>query len=411
MVLGVHRTTIGGMMRKILMCLILSLMFCCIAYAQRSSWNQGDLKMYGHSIDGDSTNGLNFDPDADATNEIVMNADGTITVLQVTYTGTDGNNGDVLTTDGAGTLSFSASIAGGAFTTTTDGAYLSCTLTMDGNISIDGNLTIGYCSLRDNAGGDLEYSEDGGGTWTDIGQGYTTISESGDVLHVANDLSAADDVTVGNVLHAPVILTTLDGDAGTNLDDYLAANLSPSGLYIDTADDGVKTVSRLQAGVSGIDLGANSDLSATNVWMDRFFCSELDMEGDLIVQGDTTLVDLTATGVSAIGINELSISGSVTLTAAHCRGTVVYCDGAATAILPTVSAGDSATFCTIGAVAISVDPNANDQIVLDGTVLDDGDKITNTSTSGDIAVLTYFPDNDGDGGSWYASTNSWTDGG
>jgi len=38
--------------------------------------------------------------------------------------------------------------------------------------------------------------------------------------------------------------------------------------------------------------------------------------------------------------------------------------------------------------------------------LDDGDKITNTSTAGDIAVLTYYS---ADG--WHASTNTWTDGG
>ena len=61
---------------------------------------------------------------------------------------------------------------------------------------------------------------------------------------------------------------------------------------------------------------------------------------------------------------------------------------------------------TVGAVAVSVDANASDKIFLDGVALDDGDKITNLSTSGDVAVLTYYS---ADG--WYASTNSWTDGG
>jgi hypothetical protein len=61
---------------------------------------------------------------------------------------------------------------------------------------------------------------------------------------------------------------------------------------------------------------------------------------------------------------------------------------------------------TIGAIAVSVKPDATDLIVLEGLALDDGDKITNASLSGDIAVLTYY----GTTG-WYAATTSWTDGG
>jgi hypothetical protein len=66
----------------------------------------------------------------------------------------------------------------------------------------------------------------------------------------------------------------------------------------------------------------------------------------------------------------------------------------------------SVTIITIGDVEVSVDPDDDDKIWLDGTALDDGDKITNGSSSGDIAVLTYYS---ADG--WHASTNGWTDGG
>ena len=87
-------------------------------------------------------------------------------------------------------------------------------------------------------------------------------------------------------------------------------------------------------------------------------------------------------------------------------GGIIYVSGAATITLPAVATGMSVTVATIGAVAVSVDPNASDLIYLDGTALDDGDKITNTSTAGDLAVLTYY-----DATGWYAATNSWTDGG
>jgi len=97
------------------------------------------------------------------------------------------------------------------------------------------------------------------------------------------------------------------------------------------------------------------------------------------------------------------LSASHTLSAAECYGGVYYVDGAATLTLPAIAAGMQITVYTVGAVAISIDPNASDLIVLDGTAGGDGKKITNTSTAGDVAVLTYY----GATG-WYASTNTWT---
>jgi hypothetical protein len=95
-----------------------------------------------------------------------------------------------------------------------------------------------------------------------------------------------------------------------------------------------------------------------------------------------------------------------TLAANECYGAVYYVTGAATITLPAVQNGMSLTIVTIGAVAVSVDPNASDLIYLDGTALDDGDKITNLSTAGDIVVLTYYNTT-----GWNASSNGWTDGG
>lgn len=95
-----------------------------------------------------------------------------------------------------------------------------------------------------------------------------------------------------------------------------------------------------------------------------------------------------------------------TISAAECYGGVHYVTSAATITLPAAEAGMSVTIITVGAIAVSVDPNASDLIMLDGVALDDGDKITNLSTTGDIAVLTYY-----DATGWYAATNGWTDGG
>jgi hypothetical protein len=64
------------------------------------------------------------------------------------------------------------------------------------------------------------------------------------------------------------------------------------------------------------------------------------------------------------------------------------------------------TIITIGAVEVSVKPDGVAVIYNNGVALTGGNKITNTSTTGDMAVLTYMGT-----GKWYASTNDWIDGG
>ena len=113
----------------------------------------------------------------------------------------------------------------------------------------------------------------------------------------------------------------------------------------------------------------------------------------------------TWTATNTFPIQTGTYATTNTLTATQMRGAIIYVTGAATLTLPAVSPGDHVTVITIGAVAVSVDPNGNDKIYLDGVALDDGDKITNNSAAGNIAVITYYS---ADG--WHASTDGWTDG-
>jgi hypothetical protein len=112
---------------------------------------------------------------------------------------------------------------------------------------------------------------------------------------------------------------------------------------------------------------------------------------------DTNTVTVYTTKYSA---------GSHTLATTEVYGGVIYQTGAGTIVLPAVAAGMSVTVITIGAVAVSVDPNASEILVLDGTSLTGGHKATNLSTAGDIITLTYYA-----AGEWYAASNGWTDGG
>lgn len=120
--------------------------------------------------------------------------------------------------------------------------------------------------------------------------------------------------------------------------------------------------------------------------------------------GTTDIVDFGGQKIKTI-----TKSGNYTLgtdSANEAYGYIVYVTAAATITLPAIASGMSVTVIVDAAAAVSVKANAADKIRLDGTALDDGDKITSGGAKGDIAVLTYYS---ADG--WFAVTNSWTDGG
>ncbi len=120
---------------------------------------------------------------------------------------------------------------------------------------------------------------------------------------------------------------------------------------------------------------------------------------------DLKLNNNAVTISNGILVDEAILSTSHTLDADSCKGYVFYVTGARTITLPAAVDGMSMSFFTIGANAISIDCNGGDLFMLDGTALSDGDKITNTSTSGDAAVITYYNET-----GWYAHTNGWSDG-
>ncbi len=105
-------------------------------------------------------------------------------------------------------------------------------------------------------------------------------------------------------------------------------------------------------------------------------------------------------------VNTAGYAADQVLTAAQCYGSVIHVTAAGVMTLPAVAAGMSVTVVTVGATAVSVKPNGSEVLMLDGTALTGGHKATNTSTAGDLIVLTYYGS-----GEWYAASNAWTDGG
>lgn len=91
-------------------------------------------------------------------------------------------------------------------------------------------------------------------------------------------------------------------------------------------------------------------------------------------------------------------------------GGTVYVTSATTVTAPAVVSGMNFSVVTIGDVAVSLDVNAADKMILDGVTLADGDKATNSSKAGDTITCQYYS---ADG--WYCWSGTvlgghWTDG-
>lgn len=91
-------------------------------------------------------------------------------------------------------------------------------------------------------------------------------------------------------------------------------------------------------------------------------------------------------------------------TGANLRGGTFVANLAGTCQLPAVTAGMNFCISTLGAIALVIEPNASDNMILDGVQLDDADSATNLSTAGDLICFQYYS-----AAGWLASSNGWTD--
>jgi len=122
-------------------------------------------------------------------------------------------------------------------------------------------------------------------------------------------------------------------------------------------------------------------------------------------------VDREHLSADAQGVFTEKLAASHTLsldaTTGEGYGSVVYVTAASVVLtLPAVATGAQYTIISNTANIVTVDANASDLIILDGTALDDGDSIDSPAAAGDIVTLTYY-----DATGWFASSNTWVDGG
>jgi hypothetical protein len=118
-----------------------------------------------------------------------------------------------------------------------------------------------------------------------------------------------------------------------------------------------------------------------------------------------------ALGEAQAGLPAVSKASAGAISAAECRGQVIYVSGAGTYTLPAVSGvitGGLITVSVIGAITVSLDPDAADRIILNGVALDDGDKITSDGAAG--ATVTLHKDS-ANGWTVIGGSIGWIDGG
>ena len=262
------------------------------------------------------------------------------------------------------------------------------------------------------------------GIWTGDGtiEGDADLTFDGDNLTVDGSVSATSLVVTGLANHGLTLTNntsapTLDNNTLAVISNVLAFEDSTGTQYevftegnrptIALSDMSANSVDSDQYVDASIDTAHIADSQITNTLM-----ADNSVDSAEYVDGSIDIEHLSAAAVAAVPANKTAAYTIGTDNAKECYGGVVYVTSAAViTACDALASGMNFTVVTIGAIAVSLDTQTDDLMYLDGIALDDGDRATNTSTTGDIITCTYY-----NATGWYCASGSpdgdhWTDGG
>ncbi len=202
----------------------------------------------------------------------------------------------------------------------------------------------------------------------------------------------------------------LDDETWTFVED-----VTFNGSIISTAANGARKI--VIANNSSISPAAASMeiYPEANVWKGNVNGTErifvlLDSDGTTLTIADLVVTD-SFDGPAIVSVPKgikLATDGYTigTTKASECYGGVIYMASAGTInACDDLADGMSFTVITVGNYAVLVDPQWDDLIIRDGTTQINGQRVLNTSTTGDKAEFWYY-----DATGWYCASNGWSNG-
>ena len=193
-------------------------------------------------------------------------------------------------------------------------------------------------------------------------------------------------LTAGNLADIAIVagiaanVTTV---AGISANVTTVAGISANVTTVAGISANVTTVSGISVDVTTVS-GISADVTtvagiAANVTTVAGIASDVTTVAG--ISADVTTVAGLSSQIAALGLIEIIQASTDTLTAEECYGTIInnYGQGSAnTQTLPTAAEGLSGTcvIATAGAGAFNLKAGPSDKIYLDGTALDDGDKVS-----------------------------------
>lgn len=235
----------------------------------------------------------------------------------------------------------------------------------------------------------------------------------------ANDLTGANSETLGNAADGKWTFTGVGGSNNEVFIIDLETTANAIGFTTTGAATDIDGLASYSLGAAGVKMTGDGDGAITFLGegdgSDEDLTMNLDDTSNTVTFSSSTGVtelnfsalNLVTTGTVQADVTVTNKAGDATLVASEMNG-MVFVTATATITLPAVTIGTTVCVYSTTAAAVHVDANASDRIRLNGTALDDGDKVSSASAAGDFICLI---GDSADGWTTLGRSGTWTDGG
>lgn len=322
-----------------------------------------------------------------------------------------GNDGEYLKSNGAALAPSWATPSGAAHDAVTLDTELSAVLSLSTQqITLDSQTANYFWAAPNGSAGDPIFR-------AIVAADIPTLNQN--TTGTAGGLSGTPNITVGTI-SAGATGFSVDADGDVTAKSYLSSAADgsrrselPNNTTITPLGGGVEEIYNEAGAIKAVENDTEYDIILSR----DFSANGLSLVSAANYASMRGLLDLEAdTDFAAYGKNPVVVASKATTytigtdSANELFGGTVYVTSATTITAPAVAVGQNFTVVTIGDIAVSLDVDAADKMILDGVTLADGDKATNSSKAGDTITCQYYS---ADGFYCWSGTvlgGHWTDG-